>query len=73
MIVYFASKREFTADVLENQIEKKILTSFVREMGHATGKSEVASWRNSMLYMNNIVSDPEIPDDAGIAIEYKIP
>ena len=26
-----------------------------------------------MLYMNNIMSDPEIPDDAGVAIEYKIP
>ncbi len=61
------------ADVVENQIEKKILTSFVREMGHSTGKSEIASWRSSMMYMHNIVSDSDIPDDVGIAIEYKIP
>lgn len=73
MIVYSATKGEFTADVLQNSVEKKILASFVREMGHATGKQEIASWRNSMMYMNNIVSDPEIPDDAGVAIEYKIP
>lgn len=73
MIIYSATKKQFTNDVLQNEIEKKILTSFVREMGHATGKSEIASWRNSMMYMNNIVSDPDIPDDVGIAIEYKIP
>lgn len=73
MIVYSATKAVFTQDVLVNSIEKKILSSFVREMGHATGKQEVASWRNSMMYMNNIISDPTIPDDAGIAIEYKIP
>lgn len=73
MIVYSSTKKNFVSDVLTNQIEKTILTSFVREMGHATGRSEVASWRNSMVYMNNIVSDPNIPDDVGIAIEYKIP
>lgn len=73
MIIYSSTKRSFVIDVMTNQIEKTILTSFVREMGHSTGKSEVASWRNSMLYMNNIISDPEIPDDVGVAIEYKIP
>lgn len=73
MIIYSASKRQFVSDVLDNQIEKKILTSFVREMGHSTGKNEIRSWQNSMLYMNNIISDPDIPEDAGVAIEYKIP
>lgn len=73
MIVYAATKKQFMEDVVQNEIEKKILSSFVREIGHATAKSEVSSWRNSMMYMNNIVADPEIPDTAGIAIEYKIP
>ena len=73
MIVYSSTKRNFVIDVTTNQIEKTILTSFIRELGHSTGKAEIASWKNSMLYMNNIISDPEIPDDAGIAIEYKIP
>ena len=73
MIVYSSTKKNFVIDVVTNQIEKTILTSFVRELGHSTGKAEVASWRNSMQYMNNIMSDPEIPDDAGVAIEYKIP
>lgn len=73
MIVYSSTKKDFITDVMSNQIEKTILASFVREMGHSTGRSEVASWRNSMMYMNNIISDPDIPDDVGVAIEYKIP
>ncbi len=73
MIVYSSTKKGFTADVISNQIEKVVLSAFVREMGHSTGKSEIQSWRNSMMYMNNIVADPDIPDDVGIAIEYKIP
>ncbi|MFA5776197.1 MAG: DUF2075 domain-containing protein [Patescibacteria group bacterium] len=73
MIVYSSTKSNFIVDVATNQIEKTILTSFVRELGHSTGRAEVASWRNSMLYMNNVISDREIPDDAGVAIEYKIP
>ncbi|MDA1169282.1 MAG: DUF2075 domain-containing protein [bacterium] len=73
MIVYSSTKAGFLSDVLAGQVEKQILTSFVRELGHSTGKSELASWRGSMPYMSNVVNDPSIPDDAGIAIEYKIP
>lgn len=73
MIVYKSTKQGFVNDVISNQIEKTILTSFIREVGHTTGKAEISSWRNSMMYMNNIISHPDIPRDAGIAIEYKIP
>jgi DUF2075 family protein len=73
MIIYSATKKDFVTDVLTNQIEKNILSSFVRETGHSTGKAEIASWKNSMMYMHNVIIDPEIPDDAGVAIEYKIP
>jgi len=73
MIVYSSTKTGFCADVMANQIEKIILSSFVREMGHSTGKAEVSSWQNSMQYMYRVINDQDIPDDAGIAIEYKIP
>ncbi|MFH1407941.1 MAG: DUF2075 domain-containing protein [Patescibacteria group bacterium] len=73
MIVYSSNKKDFLNDVLAGQVEKQILTSFVRELGHTTGKREVDSWRNSMPYMSNVINDSSIPDDAGIAIEYKIP
>jgi len=73
MIVYSSNKKDFLSDVLSGQVEQQILTSFVREMGHTTGKSEINSWRKSMPYMSNVINDSSIPDDAGIAIEYKIP
>jgi uncharacterized protein len=73
MIVYSSTKKDFLNDVLDGYVEKQILTSFVRELGHSTGKSEIRSWKESMQYMSNIMHDPEIPDDVGVAIEYKIP
>ncbi len=73
MIVYSSTKKGFLNDVLDGYVEKQILTSFVRELGHSTGKNEVRSWKESMQYMSNVMYDPEIPDDVGVAIEYKIP
>lgn len=73
MIVYSSTKKDFLNDVLDGYVEKQILTSFVRELGHSTGKSEVRSWKESMQYMSNVMYDPDIPDDVGVAIEYKIP
>lgn len=73
MIVYSANKTEFVNDVLTNQIDQKILTEFKKTYGHSTGKSEISSWKNSLQYIHNILVDPEIPEDSGVAIEYRVP
>lgn len=73
MIVYAAVKSEFRQDVRNNLIADKILTAYQRHLGHSTSKSEIDSWKNSMMYMSNILEDDGIPDDTGVAIEYKIP
>jgi hypothetical protein len=73
MIVYSASRAEFTKDVLSNHIEKKILDAFALRLGRRTSKAEVASWKNSMQYMNNVLTSGNIPGDAGVAIEYQVP
>lgn len=73
MIVYSATKTEFRNDVNSNAIADKILTRFKVQLGHSTSKSEIRSWENSMLFMNNILSDSSIPGDAGVSIEYKVP
>jgi DUF2075 family protein len=73
MIVYSATKAEFREDVKQNRIETAILTEFERRLGHSTGRSEVESWKNSMIYMSNVLDDDGIPADAGVAIEYRIP
>jgi len=73
MIIYTSTKSEFRKDVRENRIEKLILEAYKRNLGHSTSNSEIKSWKNSMMYMSNILDDRGIPDSAGIAIEYKIP
>jgi hypothetical protein len=73
MIVYSSTKTEFRNDVRHNRIESTILSAFQRKLGHSTGASEIDSWKNSMLYMSNILEDEGIPGDTGVAIEYRIP
>lgn len=73
MIVYSSNKKQFGLDVLSNQIEKIVLNSYVKEMGSSVNESQKRAWRESLDRINNVINDPEIPNNAGIAIEYKIP
>lgn len=73
MIVYSATRVEFTADVYANAIESKILAAFQSRMGRTTSRNEIESWKNSMQYMNNVLVDSGTAEDAGVAIEYQIP
>ena len=73
MLVYAATKTEFLDDVRSDTIDEKIHASFRRHLGHSTGTKEIASWRNSMLYMSQVLSDDQIPDNSGVAIEYTLP
>jgi len=73
VIVYSASRAEFTQDVYSNLIEQKILRALKERAGTGTGLREIESWKNSMQYMNNVLVEGEIPEDAGVAIEYKVP
>lgn len=73
MIVYSKTKKEFIEDVFYGDIDSQISLMYVRETGHQTSKSEHNAWRDSMQYMHKVISDINIPEDAGIAIEYHIP
>jgi DUF2075 family protein len=73
VIVYSATRAEFTADVYGNEIEAKVLAAFQERLGHTTAQNEIEAWKNSMRYMNDVLLMSEIPDDAGVAIEYRIP
>lgn len=73
MIVYSATKKEFRDDVMSNNIGNIILNSYKQSTGHSTSESEMASWTNSLQYMDRVLEDPDIPNDAGVAIEYHIP
>src|SRR6056297_783168 len=73
MIIYNSTKQGFCEDVRENRIEYEILNRFKERLGHTTSESEINSWRNSMMYMENVVQGADVPDDVGVAIEYRIP
>lgn len=73
MIIYQATKGKFLDDVLSNNIENIVRDDYTTYAGKRVAPSELLSWKNSLNYMNNVLHDPEIPDDCGVAIEYHIP
>ena len=72
MIVYSASKKGFIDDVMKNRIDQKIYSVYQEKIGR-TSISEQNSWKNSMMYMSNVLLQSNIPDDVNIAIEYQVP
>jgi len=73
MIVYQANKRQFLDDALRRDIDDVILAAFTTRTGRKVGKSEIASWKESLICMAKVLNDDAIPGEAGIAIEYGIP
>ena len=73
MIVYQATKAGFSDDVLDDKIDAKILGFFQKHLNRNTSEKEIASWKNSMQYMDRVLNDSAIPDDCGVAIEYQLP
>lgn len=73
MIVYSSNKAGFNDDVIHNRIADRVEDAVFTRLGRRTPKNEFQSWENSLQRMNNAIQDPEIPDDTGIAIEYRIP
>ncbi|NTU71891.1 MAG: DUF2075 domain-containing protein [Coriobacteriia bacterium] len=72
MLVYQATKADFVDDVTNDAIVERI-TEVFEERIHRVNVAEVNSWRNSMQFMHNVLIAPEIPDDCGVAIEFKVP
>lgn len=73
MIVYQATKAGFSEDVLTDRIDTKIYQFFRKHLNQGTSAQEINSWKNSLQYMDRVLSDNSIPDDCGVAIEYQLP
>ena len=73
MIVYLQNKAKFREDVLSNRIDEIIHESIKGTLARSVGEREVASWRNSLRHMDTVLSDENIPNDTGVAIEFNIP
>jgi uncharacterized protein len=73
MLVYSATKKTFSDDITNGQIVDKILSCLKLRIGQSVGGSQISAFHNSLPYMHIVLSDSDIPDDAGISIEYQIP
>jgi len=73
MLAYQSTKGQFLQDAPE--IEAIVQRQVAEKLGIRIDpkSSEYQSWRNSLgNAMFHIMNSPEIPDDAGVAIEYKL-
>lgn len=71
MLAYLSSKAQFLEDA--HIIEDLVRDAVKENLGIGVSQNEYASWRNSIGNgMSHIISSPEIPEDAGIAIEYQL-
>lgn len=73
MIVYDGIKSDFINSVENDTIAYEIRDNILQKMGRHTPENEFKSWINSLKSMYVAMNDPEIPIDAGIAIEFNIP
>jgi DUF2075 family protein len=71
VLAYVATKREFLVDA--PQIEDLVQRAVFENLKIQVGKSEYEAWRNSLgNAMFHVVNDSELPDDAAVAIEYRL-
>jgi len=73
MIVYKASKEQFTKDFTVGCIEDIIRDKVEEQLHKKVGDSEYRSWANSLPMIGMLLSGDDLPNNAGVAIEYSIP
>lgn len=73
MLVYDGTKTEFLKSVEQDTIALEIERNIYEKMSRTTARNEFRAWENSLEYMYKVLNDNDIPQDAGIAIEYNIP
>jgi uncharacterized protein len=72
MIIYLETREVFLEHVRRNQIEEEVGERLKLKTGRRVSPAEVRSWRNSLIYVSNILQAEEIPAALGVAIEYQI-
>ncbi|MFB6209137.1 MAG: DNA/RNA helicase domain-containing protein [Candidatus Nanohaloarchaea archaeon] len=73
MLIYEDTKQGFEEDVLNDRIVKEIKQGHENKGLGIGSENEVRSWQNSFQFMHKVLSGSDIPEDAGVAIEFKVP
>jgi hypothetical protein len=73
LIVYQATKAQFLKHAFEDDIHEVVGAAYRQRTGRRVGPSEFSAWKESLVSMAKVLSDRDIPEDSGVAIEYGIP
>jgi uncharacterized protein len=72
MRLYAASSTQFIQDTVQNQIAEKLKLAFFDHYRHEPAPAEVASWRNSLRAVKDLVEHADLRDH-GVLLEYQLP
>ena len=73
MIIYQADKRQFLHDTFRDDIEHVLAQQYLRTTGRGVQSAEFNAWKHSLFEVGEVLQDPGIPDDMGVALEYTVP
>ena len=72
MRLYAGTSLEFVEDAVHNRIAEKLKCAFMAHYRCEPGGAEVASWRNSLRAMSQIIERAHLKDH-GVMLEYQLP
>lgn len=73
MLIYSSTKKQFMEDIDTESFMSKLKGEYYNKIG-GINPSEETSWKNSITnYMYKVLNSSEVPNSAGIAIEFKVP
>jgi hypothetical protein len=73
VIIYQGDKRQFLHDTFRDDIEHVLAQQFLRSTGRGVQPNEFNAWKHSLFEVGEVLQDPGIPDDMGVALEYTVP
>lgn len=73
MIIYQADKRRFLRDTFQDDIENVLAQQYLHTTGRSAQSAEFNAWKHSLFEVGEVLQDPGIPDDMGVALEYTVP
>ena len=73
MLVYSNTLAEFLRDVADNVIDTKVRDAVKQHLRIRVGDSEFQSWGNSLTRVGTSLMHSDLPEDAGVSIEFQLP
>ena len=73
MLAYSRILELFIHDVSTGLIANIIEDGFHTSYGQRTSPAEKRSWENSLVALSNVLNHPEMPNEIGVAVEFRLP